>query len=77
MALKLALVLAVLAFPARSLDVEPPPPSFSASIDRELTVTVEAGKEDCYYETVQEGDVIDLDYQVNTSFILCTQMSCD
>lgn len=34
------------------------------SIQREMTVKIEAGNIDCYYESVQKGHVIDIEYQV-------------
>lgn len=35
-----------------------------ASVDRELTINVDPGKEDCFYQYAKEKDVIDLEYQV-------------
>ncbi len=34
------------------------------SSEREVTVEVPAGKEECFYETLKAGETIDVDYQV-------------
>ncbi|KAK9878959.1 hypothetical protein WA026_003778 [Henosepilachna vigintioctopunctata] len=34
------------------------------SVERELTISIDAGREDCYFHTAKIGDVIDLEYQV-------------
>ncbi|XP_018576390.1 transmembrane emp24 domain-containing protein 5 [Anoplophora glabripennis] len=34
------------------------------SLEREITINVDPGKEDCFFQKTKEGDVIDLDYQV-------------
>ncbi|KAJ8961791.1 hypothetical protein NQ318_021393 [Aromia moschata] len=33
-------------------------------IEKEITVNIDAGKEDCFFQAAKQGDVIDLDYQV-------------
>lgn len=33
-------------------------------LEKEITVNIEPGKQDCFYEKVKGGDVIDIDYQV-------------
>jgi len=38
-------------------------PSWS-TWEREVTVEVSAGKEECFYESVKAGQTIDVDYQV-------------
>lgn len=35
-----------------------------SSIERELTISIDAGKEDCYFHASKIGDVIDIEYQV-------------
>lgn len=35
-----------------------------ATVDREITVSVEPGKEDCFFERFSKGDEIDVEYQV-------------
>ncbi|XP_018328298.1 transmembrane emp24 domain-containing protein 5 isoform X1 [Agrilus planipennis] len=34
------------------------------ALEKEMTINVEAGREDCFYQEVKEGEVIDFDYQV-------------
>lgn len=34
------------------------------SLEKEITINVQPGKEDCFYEHAKSGDVIDLEYQV-------------
>ena len=36
----------------------------SASSEREMTVKVEAGQEECFFEQLNSGDTLDVDYQV-------------
>lgn len=36
----------------------------TSSVEREFTVNVEPGKEDCFYQSAKKGEVIDLEYQV-------------
>ncbi len=36
----------------------------NSDVERELTFEISAGKEECFYETVQQGNVIDIEYQV-------------
>lgn len=38
--------------------------SLCREIDREMTVEVKAGSEECFYETVKAGETIDIEYQV-------------
>ena len=40
------------------------PPPLVLSKTQEMTVTVAAGGEECFYEAVQAGQVLDVDYQV-------------
>lgn len=35
-----------------------------SGIERELTISIDAGKEDCYFHSAKKGNVIDLEYQV-------------
>jgi hypothetical protein len=40
----------------------------NGEVERELTFEIAAGKEECFFETVQKGNIIDIEYQVkNTS----------
>lgn len=34
------------------------------SLEKEITVNIDAGKEECFYQNVKEGNVIDIEYQV-------------
>lgn len=34
------------------------------SLEKEITVNIEAGKEECFYQNIKEGNVIDIEYQV-------------
>lgn len=34
------------------------------SLEREITINVDPGKEDCFFQNTKQGDIIDLDYQV-------------
>ncbi|KAL3278704.1 hypothetical protein HHI36_016238 [Cryptolaemus montrouzieri] len=34
------------------------------AVERELTISIDAGREDCYFHTAKKGDVIDIEYQV-------------
>lgn len=34
------------------------------SVDKEMTVNIEAGREECFYESAKKGDSIDIEYQV-------------
>lgn len=34
------------------------------SVDKEMTVNIDARKEGCFYETAKKGDAIDIEYQV-------------
>lgn len=36
------------------------------SYDREMTVTIDAGKRECFYHFVDSGEIIDIEYQVKT-----------
>lgn len=38
--------------------------SVANSLEKEVTVNVDAGKQDCYYQNVSVGQVIDIEYQV-------------
>ncbi|XP_055384816.1 transmembrane emp24 domain-containing protein 5 [Condylostylus longicornis] len=38
--------------------------TFGDCYDKEITITVEAGKEDCFYHPAKVGDIIDIEYQV-------------
>lgn len=33
-------------------------------LDKEMTVNIEAGREECFYQHIREGSVIDIEYQV-------------
>lgn len=34
------------------------------SLEKEITVTIDAGREDCFFQLVKEGEAIDIEYQV-------------
>lgn len=34
------------------------------SLEREMTIYVEPGRDDCFFQRVKQGEVIDIDYQV-------------
>ena len=36
----------------------------SRDIDREMTVEVKAGTEECFYELVKAGETLEIEYQV-------------
>lgn len=36
------------------------------TLEKEMTFTVEAGRNDCFYQAVQAGETVDLEYQVST-----------
>ena len=37
---------------------------FAAAVEREITVHVDAGKEECFFETVIKGNTLTVEYQV-------------
>ena len=37
---------------------------FSSGMEREMTVNIEAGKEECFFESVPAGNAITVEYQV-------------
>lgn len=37
---------------------------YAQSLDREITINVDPGREDCFFQNIKEGDIIDLDFQV-------------
>jgi len=37
------------------------------STEREMTISIDPGREECFYQPVKRGQVIDLEYQVSTS----------
>ena len=36
----------------------------NGEVERELTFEIAAGREECFFETVQKGNIIDIEYQV-------------
>lgn len=40
-------------------------------IEREITVEVKAGTEECFYEMVKAGETMDVEYQVSGDNVLC------
>lgn len=38
--------------------------NFTSSFEKEVTVNVDPGKEDCYYQEVKKGETVDFEYQV-------------
>lgn len=43
-------------------------------LEREITISVDPRKEDCYYQKVKKGETIDIEYQVSNRYLvsLCT-----
>lgn len=41
-----------------------------ASSEKEMTVKVEAAQEECFFETLNKGDTLDVDYQVGQRMTL-------
>lgn len=39
-------------------------PCFVQSLEKEITVNIDPGREDCFFQQVKQGEVIDLEYQV-------------
>lgn len=39
-------------------------PSNGRDIEREMTVEVKAGTEECFYEVIKGGETLDVEYQV-------------
>ena len=37
-------------------------------VERELTFEIAAGREECFFETAQKGNIIDIEYQVILTF---------
>ena len=42
---------------------------------QEMTITVPAGGEECFFEAVNEGQVLDVDYQASIAFALAPVLS--
>lgn len=40
-------------------------PAAASDVERDLTFEIGAGKEECFYELVPQGYVIDIEYQVS------------
>lgn len=40
-------------------------PSHGRDIEREMTVEVKAGTEECFYEAIKGGETLDVEYQVS------------
>ena len=41
--------------------------SIGGETERELTFEIGAGKEECFFENVEQGNIIDIEYQVKTN----------
>jgi hypothetical protein len=41
------------------------------SFEKEMTISIDPGRQECFYQPVKRGQVIDLEYQVSTSVIIC------
>lgn len=39
-------------------------PSCGRDVEREMTVEVKAGTEECFYEVIKAGETVDIEYQV-------------
>ncbi len=42
--------------------------SIGGETERELTFEIGAGKEECFFEYVEKGNIIDIEYQVKFNF---------
>ena len=42
--------------------------NINGEVERELTFEIAAGREECFYETAQKGNIIDIEYQVRNFF---------
>lgn len=40
--------------------------SYGRDIEREMTVEVKSGTEECFYEMVKSGETLDVEYQVGS-----------
>ena len=40
--------------------------SLGREIEREMTIEVGPGSEQCFYETIKSGETLDIEYQVRT-----------
>lgn len=49
--------------------------SYCRDIEREMTVEVKAGTEECFYELVKAGETLDVEYQVGPGLGHVTQHS--
>lgn len=49
---------------AAAVAVRPAAAGDAHLIEKEMTFTVDAGRNDCFYQTVRTGQTIDLEYQV-------------
>ena len=36
------------------------------SFEKEMTISIDPGREECFYQPIKRGQVIDLEYQVST-----------
>ena len=40
--------------------------AFGSSLEKDMTTIVEPGSEECFYQTLKEGDTLEIEYQVKT-----------
>jgi hypothetical protein len=36
------------------------------SFEKEMTISIDPGREECFYQPVKRGQIIDIEYQVST-----------
>jgi hypothetical protein len=41
------------------------------SFEKEMTISIDPRREECFYQPVKRGQVIDIEYQVSTRVIIC------
>jgi hypothetical protein len=45
------------------------------SFEKEMTISVDPRREECFFQPVKRGQVIDIEYQVSTCILICQLMS--
>lgn len=45
------------------------------SFEKEMTISIDPRREECFYQPVKRGQVIDIEYQVSASVIICRFLS--
>jgi hypothetical protein len=44
------------------------------SFEKEMTISVDPRREECFFQPVKRGQVIDIEYQVSTCVLICQLM---